>query len=610
MKKIIIIAIIVLILFVIYWKVEPKNNRLNLQYQYAKKIPDSIPIDLIAKDQTIEWETKSDLGFSTQPYSNYWIRLNLIKPKNENHLYFMEVFPSAEYTFFEKRNSKWEQLEFKKRNSRLYKYKIEFNELKEKEIYIKATSYRQRILFQILQENESIRFSFWETMLLGFMFGSLFSFFVSNLFLRLRMIEKSYDYYLLSIVLVFFNILITSGVFEQLIEYYNVELSLHLMRLAYLLVPLGYIIFMQKFIKLEIHSVWVNRFYSYYTYSTLILCILYSLKLIDRNFFYFLARIYILPIVTIITILTSWYLWKKKSINEAKFIFQSYLILAFVVIQQTLATAGLITMDFLSVYGAGLTTCIQLYLFSMALEYRLQSLKKEKETAEAGIQMKDTFVSLLSHDLRTPLIGVFNLLNILSNKDIPKTENEKDDLLELCANSIRNSLSMIKELIDTSKINLGKFTILKTNENLDQLLNEVLIDTKAQLIEKNIRIEKNISKEATVLVDKKIFIHVLKNILSNAIKFSFPNQKIEIQIAESNESSTITIIDYGVGMNLKTIEAIQNDSLKIGTAGTVDEKSNGIGLFICKYILDAHEAILKFESIQGKKTICQIILPR
>ncbi len=467
MNKNLILTMLILCLLAIYWKIESRPFRLNFQFQYAKKAIDSMNIETISKDNTIKWETKSDLGFSTQPYADYWIRLNLKKPKNENYVYFKEVIPSAEYTFFEKINDKWERMQFKKRNTRLYIYKIEFDKANEKEVYIKATSYRQRILFQILEENESISFSFWETILLGFMIGSLLSFFISNLFLRLRYIEKSYDYYLLSIVLVFFNIIITSGFFEQTIEYYDLELSLHLMRLAYLLVTIGYIKFMQNFIKLAYHSPLLNKFYNYYQFVILFCCMLYCFDLIDRNFFYTISRIYLLPIVSLITIFTSWYFLKKKSIHESKFIFQSYLIVAVVVIQQTLATAGLIPMDFLSIYGSGLTTSIQLYLFSMALEYKLESLKKEKENAEEGIQMKDTFVSIISHDLRTPLIGVFNLLNILSNTEIPKTEKEKDNLLELCATSIRNSLSMIKELIDISKINLGKFSILKKNENLD-----------------------------------------------------------------------------------------------------------------------------------------------
>ncbi len=610
MLKSILILSLSLLFVVLYLKIESRENRINREYQFTKMISEEMNIKNISNDVTIKWEMKTDLGFSTQPYSNYWIRLNLKKPINEDYVYFKEVIPSAEYIFYEKKEGEWKQLEFKKRNNRLYKYKIDFDEKIEKEIFILAKSFRQRIIFQILDEKGSEIFSLWESALLGFMFGSLFSFFISNLILRLRAIEKSYDYYLLSIVLVFFNIIITSGILEQLIEYYNLELSLHLMRMAYLLGPVGYIMFMQNFIKLATYSPRLNRFYNYYLIAILISCILYSFNLLDRNLFYLIARIYILPIVTIITILATLYLWKKKLIQEAKFIFQSYLILAIVVIQQTLATMGIIRMDFLSIYGAGLTTCIQLYLFSLALEFRIRSLNEEKKLAEDGNQMKDAFVSIISHDLKTPLIGVFNLLNILSNKEIAKTEKEKDDLLELCAKSIRSSISMIKELIDTSKINTGKLILSKTNESIVELLDEVLSDLQTSILHKNILIKNQISYLTKISIDKNIFNHALKNIISNAIKYSFPNGEIEISNSDSKYESTIYITDFGLGMNLKTIEEINKDTIGNSQMGTLQEVGTGLGLFISKYILDAHQGRMEFESIEGKKTICKIILPK
>ena len=240
---------------------------------------------------------------------------------------------------------------------------------------------------------------------------------------------------------------------------------------------------------------------------------------------------------------------------------------------------------------------------------RTKEFKVQKEKAEEANEIKDKFVSIVSHDLRTPLQGVSNLLEILNNQDIKKSEEDQNRFLKMCRESIQFSLSMIRQLLDISRIETGALKVNKEEFPLSNLILSILEELKPLYSIKNISIDTNIAKSTLIHADKNLFQQVLHNLLVNSIKFSYLSHSIEIYSEHNEGKSLIKIKDHGVGMSEEKIKAIFSSPTVKSSIGTSGETGSGMGLYICKYILEAHNGSLSFESKVGEGTISTISLP-
>lgn len=240
---------------------------------------------------------------------------------------------------------------------------------------------------------------------------------------------------------------------------------------------------------------------------------------------------------------------------------------------------------------------------------RTKEFKLEKEKAEEASKIKDKFVSIVSHDLRSPLQGVLNLLEILNNKKIRKTYQEKKRYLQVCFESIKFSLSMIRQLLDMSRIESGTLIIHKEEVFLRVYIQNVLDELKPFYLAKNISIIPHVSDSDTVSVDVNLFKQVLSNLLANSIKYSYVNQSIDIHFKSNTKGKTISISDKGIGMTKNQIKEIKSQGMMRSIPGTANETGSGMGIYICQYIIDAHKGSIQFKSKKGKGTEVEIILP-
>lgn len=255
----------------------------------------------------------------------------------------------------------------------------------------------------------------------------------------------------------------------------------------------------------------------------------------------------------------------------------------------------------------------ELILLNASLEdkilERTKELTKQKEIAEEASLIKDKFVSIVSHDLRSPLLGVSNILEIIDKKEIVTTEEERKQFLEMSRESIKFSLKMINELLNLSRIETGKIKVKKQNISVQEMTKLFLKELEPQAKLKNITIKTEIPSLLSIYIDLELFPQVLKNLITNAIKFTEPEGNILIRGIASEKESIIEIHDNGVGMSADELNQIFEPGAKKTRLGTSGEIGSGMGLFICKYIVDAHGGKIQFISEEGVGTICKIILP-
>lgn len=238
------------------------------------------------------------------------------------------------------------------------------------------------------------------------------------------------------------------------------------------------------------------------------------------------------------------------------------------------------------------------------LEYRL-----EKEKAEQAGKIKDKFVSIVSHDLRTPMIGVSNLIDILRAKTYVQSEEDKEGLLKMCSDSVQHSLEMIKQLLNFSRVETGTLRLKLQKIDPADYIESIVKSSTASAKSKNIEIKKELDSEALLFIDPEVFSNVLKNLISNSLKFTSSGGTVWIRISRNETQTRIEVQDNGIGMSPESLNNLFDPEKVKSRLGTEGETGHGMGLFICKYIVEAHKGEIEFQAEQGKGFLSIIKIP-
>lgn len=237
---------------------------------------------------------------------------------------------------------------------------------------------------------------------------------------------------------------------------------------------------------------------------------------------------------------------------------------------------------------------------------RTVELERAKELAENANRLKDNFIALVSHDLRSPLSGLYGVLQTVR---IAKLDEEKRSrMLGLAEKSASDVLQMIESLLQLHRFkrgSLGGVTELAQPylifDALARSLSEAALEKKLQVLNK-------LPPERKFEVDVHLLRHVLRNLLTNAIKYSNAGGEIEVELS-SEKPVEISVTDHGVGMNPHQLAAVLGREQPVSTAGTAGEKGSGLGLAICREMLRSQGGDLLVVSKPGKGSTFTVRLP-
>jgi len=236
-----------------------------------------------------------------------------------------------------------------------------------------------------------------------------------------------------------------------------------------------------------------------------------------------------------------------------------------------------------------------------------RDITREKEID----RMKSEFVSVASHQLRTPLTGIkwFTEL-LLENK---KLSAEQKDYISEIYNSNERMISLVSDLLNVSRIETGKnFEVEKKQNNLVTILNEVISEQILVAKGKGIEIlskNKPVS-ELIINVDAVKIKQVLQNLLSNAIKYSAENTKVFWGYKDEKKKFTFFVKDAGLGIPLEQQKRIFEKFFRANNVLMTGAEGTGLGLYIVKSIIEAHGGKVWFESAEGKGTTFFFEIPK
>ncbi len=236
-----------------------------------------------------------------------------------------------------------------------------------------------------------------------------------------------------------------------------------------------------------------------------------------------------------------------------------------------------------------------------------ENLKASKEAAETATQLKDKFVTLVSHDLKEPLGAMIGFLKILK-KDLGDADAGKIKLLESSIRSGENMAALINDILNVSRIKSGRITPMQVFTDIHFLSVKIIADLADLAERKGITLVNRLPKEARMYADPELLGQVLQNLISNAIKFCHRGGTVAIFMPEG-EPSTIAVSDTGVGISHDRFGTLFKYEEKTSTTGTAGEKGTGFGLPLSNDIIAAHGGSLAVESTPGKGSTFSIRLP-
>jgi len=240
-----------------------------------------------------------------------------------------------------------------------------------------------------------------------------------------------------------------------------------------------------------------------------------------------------------------------------------------------------------------------------------EALMKERAELQTANASKDKFFSILAHDLRGPLGGLVSMSEtMLDDFDMFDIEEIKD-IVRIMHHSSDQVFELLKNLLTWSRLNTGSIEFNPELVRLKPVVTDLTSLFEAQVAKKELKLQLGCSDDLLVYVDSSMFETVLRNLLSNGIKFTPRNGQINIKCYPDadSQSTVIEVSDTGVGMTPDVLAKVFDVSSKHHTPGTENEASSGLGLVLVKEFVARNSGLLHVESETGFGTTFRCTFP-
>jgi len=209
---------------------------------------------------------------------------------------------------------------------------------------------------------------------------------------------------------------------------------------------------------------------------------------------------------------------------------------------------------------------------------------------------KDKFFSIIAHDLKNPFNSIIGFSNILARQIY---ENNYEGIAKygmIIQNSSQRAMDLLMNLLEWSRLQTGNIAFKPECIEIVELINDLLRSFTDQAQQKTISVYTEFPPLAFILADKEMISTVLRNLISNAIKFTYPGGKIVISAEKKQAEWMITLADNGVGIKKEAINKLFRIDQSYSTMGTQNEKGTGLGLLLCKEFVEKNGGKIWVES--------------
>ncbi len=228
--------------------------------------------------------------------------------------------------------------------------------------------------------------------------------------------------------------------------------------------------------------------------------------------------------------------------------------------------------------------------------------KTEKELLEISarlreaIRTKDRFFSIIGHDLKSPFNSIVGFSEILLNQIPKKNYNDIENYAQIIRDSSERAMNLLTNLLEWSRTQTGSIKFNPENFEFVATVNDVvdLLNDSAQ--QKSIFISKKLPQEIHIIADKAMVKTILRNLITNAIKFTNPGGEITISIENKAKELIISVADNGIGIKKEDLAKLFRMDYSHSTLGTNKETGTGLGLLLCKEFIAMHNGAIWAEN--------------
>jgi len=228
-----------------------------------------------------------------------------------------------------------------------------------------------------------------------------------------------------------------------------------------------------------------------------------------------------------------------------------------------------------------------------------RELQETNQKLKEAIATKDRLFSIISHDLIGPVVNINNVLNIAVNQPM-----EKELLIEFLRDALAantSTLDLLKNLLAWAKNQRNEINFNPHNIDVSIIIDDNLNLLKGLWTEKKLTVINHIKSPMMCFADENMLTIIFRNLISNAIKYSYEGGKIEIFCTETDQNKIkFCVIDEGTGIEPENLQRILNRYEHFSTPGTNYEKGHGLGLTLVQDFVSAHKGILEIETEPGR----------
>ncbi|OGV06545.1 MAG: hypothetical protein A2499_00410 [Stygiobacter sp. RIFOXYC12_FULL_38_8] len=239
----------------------------------------------------------------------------------------------------------------------------------------------------------------------------------------------------------------------------------------------------------------------------------------------------------------------------------------------------------------------------------LNDIQLKNDELKISNATKDKFFSIIAHDLRSPFQGILGVVELLTNEIDSLSKSEIANFSHKLRYSLTKQYELLSDLLEWARLQTGNIEAIPEIIPLSSQVEMVIDSLKLLANQKDITIENAVDDETEVYSDHELLRIVLRNLISNSIKFTKPGGLISISAKRKEIYSEVTISDTGVGIAKEALDKIFRIDVHYSTEGTAKEKGTGLGLILCKEIIERQKGKIWAESNLNKGSKFTFVLP-
>lgn len=246
---------------------------------------------------------------------------------------------------------------------------------------------------------------------------------------------------------------------------------------------------------------------------------------------------------------------------------------------------------------------------SFKLKKQNIDLDNKNYALQKAIETKNKFMSIIAHDLRNPFNAINGLSDLLAHRLSSADDKKSYEIAQLINQSAKNTYELLNNLLIWARSQQNTIEFAPEILNVHKLATETLSEIQVQADKKHVMLIDATEPNDTIYADKHMLQTIIRNLTSNAIKFTNTGGLIVISSTQNDTQTEISIEDNGVGMSQDALENLRQQTSKNSTKGTAGESGSGMGLMITKEFINKHKGTLHVESQEGKGSKFTIVFP-